>query len=43
MCSQLREHRQFNRMLKLAEAVSRVDPDDARNRRLQAQALIETG
>ena len=39
----LREHRQFNRMLKLAEAVNRVDPDDARNRRLQAQALIETG
>ena len=40
---ELREHRQFNRMLELAEAVSRVDPDDARNRRLQAQALIETG
>ena len=40
---ELREHRQFNRMLRLAEAVSRVDPDDARNRRLQAQALIETG
>jgi hypothetical protein len=40
---ELREHRQFNRMLRLAEAVGRVDPDDARNRRLQAQALIETG
>lgn len=39
----LREHRQFRPMLRLAEAIARIRPDDARNRTLQAQALIETG
>lgn len=39
----LRDRRQFPPMLRLAEAVARERPDDAANRRLQAQALIETG
>jgi S1-C subfamily serine protease len=39
----LRDLRQFDLMSTLAEAVSRVDPQDARNRRLYGQALIENG
>lgn len=39
----LRNSRDYPRMLQLAEAVRRLDPDDARNRRLLAQALIESG
>lgn len=39
----LRDRRQYDLMSKLAEAVSRVDPDDARNRKLYGQALIENG
>ncbi len=39
----LRNVRAYELMGRLAEAVSRVDPDDARNRRLYAQCLIETG
>ncbi len=39
----LRNDRQYDLMGSLAEAVSRQDPDDAKNRRLYAQCLIETG
>jgi hypothetical protein len=39
----LRDERDFAAMGRLAEAVSRVDPADARNRRLYAQCLIDTG
>jgi hypothetical protein len=39
----LRDIRDFELMARLAEVVSRRDPKDARNRRLYAQSLIETG
>ncbi len=39
----LRNIRAYELMGRLAEAVRRIDPDDARNRRLYAQCLIETG
>ncbi len=39
----LRNARMYEEMGLLAEAVSRHDPKDARNRRLYAQHLIETG
>jgi hypothetical protein len=39
----LRNVREYEWMGRLAEAVSRQDPDDARNRRLYAQFLIDTG
>lgn len=39
----LRNARAYEDMGELAEAVSRRDPQDARNRRLYAQYLIETG
>jgi len=39
----LRNQRDYELMGCLAEAVSRQDPDDARNRRLYAQYLIDTG
>ena len=39
----LRNARDYPRMLQLAEAVRRVAPGDQRNRRLLAQALIESG
>jgi tetratricopeptide (TPR) repeat protein len=39
----LRNAREYDRMGRLAEAVSRQDPKDAKNRRLYAQYLIETG
>lgn len=39
----LRNARAYEDMGQLAEAVSRRDPQDARNRRLYAQYLIETG
>ncbi|MDM0047945.1 serine protease [Variovorax sp. J22R115] len=39
----LRNERDYPRMLRLAEAVRRLDPGDAKNRRLLAQALIESG
>src|SRR4051812_1208687 len=39
----LRDWREYELMGQLAEAVSRVDPKDVRNRRLYAQYLIETG
>lgn len=40
---QLRNLRQFDALLPLAEAIARIDPADATTRRLYAQALIETG
>ena len=39
----LRNVRELDLMGRLAEAVSRVDPKDARNRRLYAQYLIDSG
>ncbi|MGJ7506616.1 trypsin-like peptidase domain-containing protein [Variovorax sp. GT1P44] len=39
----LRNGRDYPRMLQLAEAVHRLDPGDPKNRRLLAQALIESG
>jgi Trypsin-like peptidase domain/MAP3K TRAFs-binding domain len=39
----LRNARAYERMGRLAEAVSRQDPKDPRNRRLYAQYLIDTG
>jgi tetratricopeptide (TPR) repeat protein len=39
----LRNHREYGLMGQLAEAVSRRDPKDAKNRRLYAQYLIDTG
>jgi tetratricopeptide (TPR) repeat protein len=39
----LRDHREYELMGKLAEAVSRRDPKDPKNRRLYAQYLIDTG
>jgi len=39
----LRDCSEYELMARLVEAVSRRDPKDARNRRLYAQVLIETG
>src|SRR3990167_8138097 len=39
----LRERRAFDLLLRLAEALCRIDPADPLTRRLYAQALIETG
>lgn len=39
----LRNRRDFTALLRLAEAVARIDPAPATTRRLQGQALIETG
>jgi hypothetical protein len=43
LAQELRDARQYPLLLKLGEAIARLDPEDARNRRLQAQALIELG
>lgn len=43
LVERLRNCRDYELMGQLAEAVSRRDPKDARNRRLYAQYLIETG
>lgn len=43
LVEQLRNQRDYELMAELAEAVSRLDPQDVRNRRLYAQCLIETG
>ena len=43
LVEELRNAREYGLMGRLAEAVSRLDPKDARNRRLYAQCLIETG
>lgn len=43
LVEQLRNQRDYELMGELAEAISRLDPRDARNRRLYAQCLIETG
>ena len=43
LVDELRRARQFGVMVELAESVRRVDPDDAKNRRLLAQGLIEMG
>lgn len=39
----LRNRRDYDTMGRLAEAVSRIDPKDPKNRRLYAQYLIDTG
>jgi hypothetical protein len=43
LVERLRNERDYALMARLAEAISRRDPKDARNRRLYAQCLIETG
>ena len=43
LVEELRNARDYETMGQLAEAVSRHDPKDAKNRRLYAQYLIETG
>jgi hypothetical protein len=43
LVEELRNERQYTLLLQLAEALSRRVPDDARNRRLYAQGLIEQG
>jgi tetratricopeptide (TPR) repeat protein len=43
LVKQLCEVREYEAMGRLAEAVSRRDPNDARNRRLYGQYLIDTG
>ena len=43
LVEELRNARDYERMGQLAEAVSRRDPKDAKNRRLYAQYLIDTG
>ena len=43
LVEKLRNQRDYELMGKLAEAVSRRDPKDAKNRRLYAQFLIDTG
>ena len=43
LVEELRNHREYERMARLAEAVSRRDPKDPKNRRLYAQYLIDTG
>jgi tetratricopeptide (TPR) repeat protein len=43
LVEELRNLRDYETMGRLAEAVSRRDPGDAKNRRLYAQCLIETG
>ena len=43
LLQQLRSARRYELMGKLAESISRLHPQDARNRRLYAQSLIETG
>ena len=43
LVEKLRNAREYERMGRLAEAVSRQDPKDPKNRRLYAQYLIDTG
>lgn len=43
LVEELRNACEYDAMGRLAEAVSRVDPKDAKNRRLYAQYLIDTG
>jgi len=43
LVERLRDQRDLDLMGQLAEALSRRDPKDARNRRLYAQCLIDTG
>ena len=43
LLKELRDRREFERLITLAEALSRIDPQDFETRRLYAQALIETG
>ena len=43
LVEELRNARDYDRMGRLAEAVSRRDPKDPKNRRLYAQYLIDTG
>ena len=43
LVERLRDERDYPLMARLAEAVNRRNPADARNRRLYAQCLIETG
>jgi S1-C subfamily serine protease len=43
LVKRLRDASEYELMARLAEAISRRDPKDARNRRLYAQVLIDTG
>ena len=43
LLKELRDRREFERLITLAEALSRIDRQDFETRRLYAQALIETG
>jgi hypothetical protein len=43
LVEQLRDKREYDLMGRLAEAISRREPRDAKNRRLYAQYLIDTG
>jgi hypothetical protein len=43
LVAELRDAREYEAMGRLAEAVSRHDPDDPKNRRLYAQYLVDTG
>ena len=43
LVEELRNAREYGLMARLAEAVSRRDPKDVRNRRFYAQCLIEMG
>jgi predicted Zn-dependent protease len=43
LVEELRNAREYDRMGRLADAVSRRDPKDPKNRRLYAQYLIDTG
>jgi hypothetical protein len=43
LVERLRDQRDYELMGRLAEAVSRIDPKDTKNRRLYAQYLIDTG
>lgn len=43
LVEKLRNVREYDAMSRVAEAVSRVDPKNPKNRRLYAQSLIETG
>lgn len=43
LLEKLRNKREHERLMEVAEALGRCDPNDAKTRRLYAQALIETG
>ncbi|MEJ1963397.1 MAG: serine protease [Gammaproteobacteria bacterium] len=43
LLKKLRDRREFDKLITLVEALSRIEPDDPATRRLYAQALIERG